>query len=263
MDDAIRTSEDEYLDALDLMDDGDYAAALPILARLVAFEPDNDEIYAAWLDAHIGLGRYQRAIELADGAIAQGRSRRMAEMWKAIACRKMGRLDEAEASVRAALALEPSSSSAVVFLTSILEEQGRQAEALEFCTRAAAENPEDEDLARRFIDLADAMDRHDLVVESCREYLRRFEKSGAVLSYLGNAYLDLGEDREAERAFRDAAALEPELAEHHANLVMAMMLRGDQKGADAYLDKLASRDEELANEVDELIDALLAAADEE
>jgi Flp pilus assembly protein TadD len=127
----------------------------------------------------------------------------------------------------------------------------RNEEALDICRRAAAANPDDDDLALRVIEIANALHRPELVADSARSYLKRFGRNAAVLSHLGNACLDLKEYRKAERAFRDAAALEPDVAGHHFNIVMLSILRGDEAGADAYLDKLASRDEELADAVKE------------
>lgn len=257
MDDSIRTTDDEFLEALDHMQAREYALALPILGRLVAFEPADDEIFETWIDAHIGVERYQKAIEIADAGIAQGRPRASLELWKAVAHRKLEQPEQAEAAARAALAVEPTFGAAIMFLSSILEQQNRHQEAFEMCRHAAAENPDDETLAFHAISLADEMDLDEVVVDAAHAYLKRFGKSAAVLSLLGGAYLDLKEYRKADRAFRDAVALEPDVADHHFNIVMAAMIRGDDAAADAYLDKLASRDEDLADRVADAVDELL------
>ncbi|MEK6376005.1 MAG: tetratricopeptide repeat protein [Acidobacteriota bacterium] len=263
MEDGIRSAEDEFLTALDHMEAGEYALALPILGRLVAFEPTDDEIYETWIDAHIGLERYRRAVEIADAGIAQGRPRASLELWKAVAYRKLEQVEKAEAAARAALAAEPSFAAAIMLLSSILEQQNRHSEALEMWQRAAAENPDDEELAFQAISLADEMDLDQVVVDSARSYLKRFGKRAAVLAFLGSAYIDLKEYRKADRAFRDAAALEPDVADHHFNIVMLAEMRGDDAAADAYLDKLAARDEDLADRVAAAVDEILDLREEE
>jgi tetratricopeptide (TPR) repeat protein len=251
---GIRTADDEYDEARGLMESGQPALALPILARLVAFEPRNDEILEAWISAHLDLERYQKVIEIADAAIAAGRDRARLEFWKAVAYDKQNQPESAEACARTAVAIEPGYSAANILLTLLLEKQDRNEEALDICRRAAAANPDDDDLALRVIEIANALHRPELVADSARSYLKRFGRNAAVLSHLGNACLDLKEFRKAERAFRDAAALEPDVAGHHFSIVMLSLLRGDEAGADAYLDKLASRDEELADAVAAAVD---------
>ena len=44
---------------------------------------------------------------------------------------------------------------------------------------------------------------------------------------------------------------------------MAAMIRGDDAGADAYLDKLASRDEDLADRVADAVDELFELMEKE
>ena len=44
---------------------------------------------------------------------------------------------------------------------------------------------------------------------------------------------------------------------------MAAMIRGDDAGADAYLDKLASRDEDLADRVADAVDEMLELIEKE
>jgi len=263
MEEAIRTAADEFATALEHMSAGEHALALPILGRLVAFEPHNDEIYAAWIDAHLALGRHQKAIEIAEAGIAAGHPRAPLELWKALAYAAQEDMERAEAAARAAIAAEPSFAAATDFLAGLLVRQNRHAEALEICQRAAAENPDDEELALQTIDVAREMSLHQLVVDSARAYLKRFGRHVGVLSSLGSAYTDLKEYRKADRAFRDAAALEPDEADHHFNIVMLAIMGGNEAAADAYLDKLASRDEDLAASVADSVDRFFEQVEEE
>jgi tetratricopeptide (TPR) repeat protein len=263
MEDGIRTAAEEFDIALDHIDEGEYGLALPILSRLVAFEPDNDEIHEAWIEAHLGLGRYARAIEIADAGIAAGRPRAPLEFWKALVYMEQKDVARAEAAARAAIAAERAYPPAIALLCELLVRQNRHAEALELSQRAAAEHPDDEDLALEVIRVAEEMELHQIVVDSVHAYLKRFGRRADVLTLLGNAYFDLEDYRRADRAFRDAAALEPDVADHHFNVVMAAIMAGNETAADAYLDKLAKRDADLADEVAKTIDGFFAKLAEE
>ena len=263
MENGIRTAEDEFAAAMDHIEHDEYELALPILSRLVAFVPDSDVIYEAWIEAHLGLGRHARAIAIADAGIAAGRPRGRLEFWKALAYGEQGDVEGAEAAARAAIAAEPDYVVAVSFLTDLLIQQGRDAEALELCQRAAAGHPDDEELALHAIHIAKTMQLHQVVVDSAQAFLRRFGRDVDVLSWLGSAYVDLKDYRKADHAFRDAASLEPEEVDHHVNVVMTAIAAGNQKAADAYIGKLARRDPDLAGEVGEALDAILHDTDDE
>jgi tetratricopeptide (TPR) repeat protein len=249
VDDAIQTVDEEFLHAIDHIGAGEYALAFPILARLVAFQPRDQRIFEAWIEAHIGLERYAKAVEIADAGLAEGRPAGALQFFKALVYATQDDLERAEAAARAAIAAEPPYGAAVVLLSSILAKQDRFAEALDLCQRAAVRNPDDEELAFHVVSLAQEMGLHQLVVDSARAYLKRFGRQADVLSLLGSAYADLKEYRKADRAFRDAAALEPDEADHHFNIVMLAIQAGNEAVADSYLDKLALRDELLADSV--------------
>jgi len=263
MEDGIRTIDDELHEARHLIADGQPALALPILSRLAAFKPDDQEIFEAWISAYLELGRYQKVIEIVDAAIARGGRRAMLEFWKSVAYEYQNEPERAEACARAALDAEPAYAAAIELLSVLLEKQDRHAEALELCRRACAEDDENAELAERTIELGSRMKLHDFVVDSARAYLKRFGKSAAVLALLGNAYMDRQEYRKADRAFRDAAALEPHVADHHFNVVMLAFSTGNEAGAEAYLDKLAQRDEEMADAVEAAVDEFLELAEED
>lgn len=263
MEDGIRTAHDELHEARHLIADGQPALALPILGRLAAFNPDDLEIFETWITAHLDLGRYQKVLEIADAAIARGGRRAMLEFWKSVAYEYQNDPERAEACARAALDAEPAYPAAIELLSVLLEKQDRHTEALELCRRACAENGDDPDLAERTIELAARMKLHDFVVDAARAYLKRFGKSAAVLSNLGDAYMDRQEYRKADRAFRDAAALEPHVADHHFNVVMLAFSTGNEAGAEAYLDKLAQSDEEMADAVEAAVDEFLELAKED
>lgn len=261
--DGFRSTEEEIVAAIDLLEDGEYEAALPILSRLVAFVPESNTLYEAWIEAHIGLERYAPAIALADAGIAAGRPRAPLELSKAFAHYRQGDFERAEAAARAAVAAEPDHLDSIELLTDLLVLRGRTVEALELCRAAAAEHPDGAELARQAIHIAKDMRRYQDVVDSALVYLRRFGRDADVLSCLGNAYVDLNDYRKADRAFRDAASLEPYEADHHINVVMTAIAAGNAKAADAYLGKLSRRDPELAAEVEEAIDEIFADADDD
>src|SRR4029078_6594693 len=154
MGDGIRTTEEELHEARHLIADGRAALRLPRRGRLAAFKPDDQEIFEAWLIAHLDLGRHQKVIEIVDAAIARGGRRAMLEFWKSVAYDYQNETERAEACARAALAAEPAYPAAIELLIGLLEKQDRHAEALELCQRACAENDDNPDLAERTNELA-------------------------------------------------------------------------------------------------------------
>lgn len=77
--------------------------ARPLLARLLEVRPDMDEAYALWIEMD-GLA----VLPELERRAAADRWQERPLIWKAELLRRSGRLDEAEAAARAALAIDPS-----------------------------------------------------------------------------------------------------------------------------------------------------------
>ena len=150
----------------------EYLTALPLLSRIVAFEPEHAYAYLLWVLCHIKLGRHERALELAEAGLAKGLAPADMNVQKAAACRALERYDEAMLAAQAAVEIDPDFAGALAVLI-----------------RASAD-----------------LHRPELVITHAREYLRRFGKDAEVLTHLGEAYIQQGDWRRAERAFGSAAA---------------------------------------------------------
>ena len=177
MSSGFQSTEELVAEALSLMKAKNYTAALPLLARIVAFEPEHAYPYLLWVLCHTKLGRCQRALELAEAGLAKGLAPADMNLQKALAYRALERYDEAIVAVQAALEADPAFADAWLALVQ-LDADVRQPE---------------------------------LVIEHASEYLRRFGKEPEILTHLGHAYADMKDYRSADRAFRDAAALDADL----------------------------------------------------
>lgn len=226
MSSGFQTTEELLSDAIDLMDDEDYEGALPMLARVVSFEPGNDLAYELWVTCHLELDRFERVLELADAGLAQGRAPVGLNILKVGAFHGLQRDDDAFLAAQAALEADPSSSNAIFMMMTTAEKTGRAA----------------------------------LVIEHARNYLRLFGKNAVVLDCLGKAYLVQFDFRRADRAFRDAAQLDPESIDHHVSVLLTAHLAGNHEAIDKYLDRL---DPELAEQVEDEFELLLDMPDED
>src|SRR4051812_5252896 len=213
MSSGFQTTEELLAEAIDLMDDDEYGAAMPLLARVVSFEPKNEVAYELWLNCHVRLGRFERALELADAGLANGFVPVGMHITRCGALRGLNREEEAIAAAKAAVEADPSSPDAILLV----------------------------------MDIAGAAGQASVVIEYGRRYLRLFEKDAEVLDLMGRAYLVQADFRRADRAFRDAAQLEPEAVRHHVNVLLVAQLTGNNDAFAKYLDRL---DPELADEVE-------------
>ncbi|HEX9162735.1 MAG TPA: hypothetical protein VF980_13605 [Thermoanaerobaculia bacterium] len=94
--DGLKTTDGEFLDTFDLIRDGKYAEALPILARIVSLDPADHDAFEMWIDAHRQMERFERVIQLADEGIAAGRPRASLLVWKSLAYGGLDKPVEAE-----------------------------------------------------------------------------------------------------------------------------------------------------------------------
>ncbi len=260
--DTFRTSDSEFADALALIRGGQSADAIPILTRMVSFDPDDHEAFELLINAHMDVKQYERALQLATEGIAAGRPEAPLLVWKSLACADLGRVDEAELTARQALEADPSLETAAFTLANLLVRQERPADALAVCREFLARNP-DELIAREAVTLASDLDEFDLVIELAHGFLQRHGRDAEVFHRLGLAYIDTHDFRKGERAFRDAVALEPDDVEYNACVVLALVLQGNERKADRYVERLSARDPDLADAVDEFVDEISAGPEED
>jgi tetratricopeptide (TPR) repeat protein len=237
-------------DATRRVEEEDFEGALPILARVVAFGPNDvaEPAYQLWALCHLRLGRIERALQIADEGLAKGFLPFELQLVRAEALVALDRFDEAAAAADAAHELEPDAPDPVHMRATIEIDRGDLDTALPLLTDARRRYPDDEAIHFALLEVAEALQLSPLVIESARDYLRNFEKGCDVLAMLGRAYLRTEDYRRADRAFRDAAELHPEELQHHMEVLMVAVMTNHDAAYDAYLERLARRDPELAEE---------------
>ncbi|MCS6779099.1 MAG: TonB-dependent receptor [Geminicoccaceae bacterium] len=185
--------------------------------------------------AHLVLGHVElaasrpaRALERFDAALAREPDNPQAHLGRALALVRTGRLEEARAAFDTAAALDPSGASSRAYLARLLIEESRDEKAREQLAIAAALAPEDptprlfaaliEQRANRpaaalaELEAAIARNRGRAPFRSPLLLERDRASHGAALARI---YQDMGREREAERAARDALARDPGNAAAH------------------------------------------------
>jgi len=257
---VLRSSADDFRDARDLIANQRFADALPLLAKVVSFDPSNHQAYVLWVDCHTDMERFARAVELADEGLTRGIAPAELSIAKSEALTKLGRYEEAAAAAQAALAIDPSSNEAVFALAEIELARGDAPAAIRIHQDLLRRDPQNEDVHYALLELL--LESQQPLVDTARDYLRKFGQDADVLAMLGHAYVASREYRRADRAFRDAAELEPDSVEHHVNVLMLARITQNDAAHDRYLEQLADFDEELADEVEDELELLLAAPED-
>jgi tetratricopeptide (TPR) repeat protein len=253
----LRTTGDDFREAVDCIANGRLEDALPLLARVVAFDSSHHEAYELWVGLHIDLDRHGRAIELADEGLARGIAPIGLHVEKSRALVFLGRHDEAERVAEAALALDPISTEAVLALADVAIARRDRDAAIRIYQDALRRNPDDDVLHLDLLRLLKDLDQHQVVIDTARDFLRRFGKTAEVLDILGQAHVDTKEYRRADRAFRDAADLNPDDVDLHVNVLMLARFTNNDSAYDRYLDQLGDFDEDLADRVAEEVELLM------
>ncbi|HEY0371110.1 MAG TPA: tetratricopeptide repeat protein [Thermoanaerobaculia bacterium] len=234
--------------AMLLIEEEDYANALPLLARVVAFGVPEVAVpaYHLWVRCHLRLERTERALQLAEEGLARGILPFELQLIRAEALGTLERYDEGIAAAEAAHELDPDSPEPILILADMEVDRGRPEAALQLLQDALRRYPDEEEIHFALVMVADELGRPELVIQSARDYLRKFGKADDVLAMLGYAYLGTGDLRRADRAFRDAAQLEPDDVELHVRVLGLAVAMKNDAGYDAYLERLRQRDPELA-----------------
>ncbi len=152
---------------------------------------------------------------------------------------RQGRLDEAEARYREALALNPRAAGPMHFLGLLELQRGRvgQAEAL---MAGALQLTRDPVFLANYGLLKSQSGLHREAVELYREAVTRHPAYAEAWFNLGVSLAELGEHGPAIDAYRKAVGIRPGYARALANLVAVLQLTGDIDGADAASRELAA-----------------------
>lgn len=258
----VQNTLDDIADAMRRVAVEDFEGALPILARVVAFAPGEASVaaYQLWALCHVRLGRMERALQIAEEGLARGILPAELQRIRAQALSALERFDEAAAAAEALYALNPASPEAVELRADIEIDRGRFDSALELLLEGRRHHPDDAGILAALVEVADELQRYPLVIEAARDFLRKVGKDAEVLAILGRAYVETRDYRRADRAFRDAAQLDPESVRHHVSVLLVARLTKNDAAYGAYLDRLAQRDPELAERAARALDDALARA---
>lgn len=142
-----------------------------------------------------------------------------------------GRLDEALASYRRALQIQPDLAAVHCNLGSLLLALGRPGEA-EACYRQALRiQPDLAEALSNLGSVLDTLERLDEAEACCRRALQLQPALVEAHCNLGNILRKRARLDEAETCYRRALALAPDLAEAHGNLAMLLLARGNVPAA--------------------------------
>lgn len=169
------------------------------LRVLAAVPAQPDALHLLGIMAH-AYGRHELALELLAQACASPDARALHHSNRAEICRQAGRLEDAEAAARRAVALDPTLTDAWNNLGIVLQEGGRLDESLRCLEQVAALRPH--------VALAH--------------------------NNLANTLLRLGHAGRAEAHYRQALALQADYPEAHSNLALLLRQRGDLAAAEAH-----------------------------
>lgn len=196
-----------YVAAWTLAKTGEAAKAERLLYRVLAQKPGYDPTYRLLLDL-----KGADAIPILDRLYSTDQFEERPLIWKAVALKDSGKLEEAEATVRKAISVDPSDGEthgghrlyAYSVLADIREARGDVAQAKEYRTAVAAirmAEKADELMAAGLMSRAIAM---------YEESLRMFGNAYCIQSRLAVQLMQEGRVKEAEEHYRRAYELMPE-----------------------------------------------------
>jgi Flp pilus assembly protein TadD len=205
-----------------LMNIGRYDAAIPLLSRAAAMEPDNPEIKCDLSLALMNTGRLQDADAMAKLTIASAPDYELGYRVRSIILCEAGRAKDAVALAKEAVRLDPPNP----FANSVLAQ----------AHLAAKENRQAWAAAQRVVELSpERSSSHNLVglaaigtkrwreaEQACREALRLDPTNWAPMNNLGVVLQAQGRRAEAVQAYERAAQMNPASRMARNNLVQAV-----------------------------------------
>ena len=132
--------------------------------------------------------------------------------------RTAGRLDEASASYRKALAINPDIPEVNANLGNTLRELGRLEEAAEYYTKALKLNPDFPEALHNFGITLTHLNKPKEAVEAIRKSLQLNPNNAPAYCDLGHAYWKIERVAEATECFTRALKIEPEFSAAHTNM---------------------------------------------
>lgn len=144
----------------------------------------------------------------------------------AVLLQERGRLDEAEERFRAALAIQPDFAEGQCNLGNLLADLGRREEAETWIKAAIGLRPDLPEAHNNLGNVLRELGRSSEAVAACREAIRLRPSYASAYSNLANALRDLDCLEEAEAAYRTALRIDPRYAVGHNNLATVLLETG-------------------------------------
>lgn len=151
------------------------------------------------------------------------------EAWANLAALSLRRGETTAAAeyYREAVNREPTNVALQKALIRALREADQRDAAIEQCRAVLSQHPQDAQLHQLLGNLLQEIDEYDSAVASLDRAIQLAGPTPVLLSNLGIARFRRGEIEEAISCFRQAVQLQPEYADAHFHLGMALLLQGD------------------------------------
>lgn len=198
--------------AMALGSGGDDAAALEAFRRADT-AARNQAAFAYALAAHLqGMGRHAEVLEILNrptiNVAAQPPEFRFL---RGAALENLGRIDEAEAELWAALQAQPDDPTILNYLGYLWVDSGRRvAEGAQMLARAHAARPEDGNIQDSLGWAQFRQGQYDIAVQTLEEAVGKEPGNAEIVDHLGDAYWQVGRRREAEWQWNRVLTLEPD-----------------------------------------------------
>jgi tetratricopeptide (TPR) repeat protein len=158
----------------------------------------------------------------------------------------LGAAEEAEKTLKTALALDPTYAKAAYNLGNLLLKTGRREEALDAFRQSIKASPEAIEPRNNLATILQSLGRAKEAIAELKEAVRLNPSHPDLYYNLGVALFEIGHYEEAEAAYRQAANLSPERAEFHNNLGIALARLDRHQEAEAAYQKALALDPNFA-----------------
>ena len=231
-----------------------FSEASTHFAKALELEPSHTRARLSAAKALVNLKDFPRAIELTEpwaGAVPQSVDSFEVQYLRGIALREMGRLDEAEAALRDAIAERSGSAAARQALGELLAQGGRSNEAREHLQRARDLNPDSGQIRFALIAVLRELDDPDALqaeLESFEERKRQIQREGLAerAAERASAYLSRGDAVAALREYEQGLSSNPLNANLHYGRALALSALGRHAERIESLGKAIELDPDLA-----------------
>lgn len=212
--------------ATSLAGEGEDAAALEALRRADAATV-TQPAFTYTLAAHLqGVGRHEEALEiLSRPTINVAAQPPEFRFLRGAVLENLGRIDEAEAELWAALQAQPNDPTILNYLGYLWVDSGRRvAEGAEMLARAHAADPQNGNIQDSLGWAQFRQGQYETAVQTLEEAVGKQPGNAEIVDHLGDAYWQVGRRREAEWQWNRVLTLEPD-AERRTE-VEQKLLRG-------------------------------------